>query len=88
MNDDRTCVINGDELMIHCAEMCKMEKCKNGNNVQARKLAEKMKCPLIFSSAAAGVNIKKLFKLVLAKVFDLKPTVPKVTNIGEPIIEY
>lgn len=55
---------------------------------QARKLAEKMKCPLIFSSAAAGVNIKKLFKLVLAKVFDLKPTVPKVTNIGEPIIEY
>lgn len=47
-----------------------------------------MKCPLIFCSAAAGINIKKLFKLVLAKVFDLNPNVEMVTKIGEPILEY
>jgi GTP-binding protein of the ras superfamily involved in termination of M-phase len=55
---------------------------------QARKYAEKMKCPLVYSSAAAGINIKKLFKLVLAKVFDLKPALDIISNPGEPIIEY
>lgn len=55
---------------------------------QARKYAEKMKCPLIYSSAAAGINIKKLFKLVLAKVFDFPPSIDKITVVGEPILEY
>ena len=55
---------------------------------QARKYAEKMKSPLIYCSAQAGVNVKKLFKLVLAKVFDLNPGVEKITNVGEPILEY
>ncbi|KAF0972413.1 hypothetical protein FDP41_009316 [Naegleria fowleri] len=55
---------------------------------QARKYAEKMKCPLIYSSAAAGINIKKLFKLVLAKVFDFPPNIDKITTVGEPLLEY
>jgi GTP-binding protein of the ras superfamily involved in termination of M-phase len=55
---------------------------------QARKYAQKMKCPLVFCSAAESINIKKLFKLVIAKVFDLKANVEQITNVGEPILEY
>lgn len=55
---------------------------------QARKFAEKMKCPLIFSSSKAGVNVKKLFKLVICKLFDLKSDVEKISDLGHPIFEY
>eukprot|EP00761_Pharyngomonas_kirbyi_P013910 gb/GECH01013939.1/.p1 GENE.gb/GECH01013939.1/~~gb/GECH01013939.1/.p1 ORF type:complete len:193 (+),score=33.56 gb/GECH01013939.1/:1-579(+) len=55
---------------------------------QARRYAKSMKAPLVFCSAKASVNIHKIFKLVLTKVFDLPETVQKITNVGEPIIEY
>lgn len=54
----------------------------------ARKYADKMKAPLIFSSSAVGINVKKLFKLILCKIFDLKPNMKQLTNIGEPIFEW
>eukprot|EP01080_Neovahlkampfia_damariscottae_P005068 gene5068-8668_t len=55
---------------------------------QARKFASIMKAPIIFCSAAAGINIKKIFKLVISKVFDLPIDVPQIKNVGDPIIEY
>lgn len=54
----------------------------------ARKYSEKMKAPLIYSSAQAGINIKKLFKLVLAKVFDLPVQLDQITGAGEPLLEW
>lgn len=44
--------------------------------------------PLIYCSAAAGINIKNIFKIVLHKVFDVPVKVPKLSNDGEPITEY
>lgn len=56
--------------------------------LQARRFAKAMKAPLIFCSASHAINIHKIFKVVLAKVFDLKCTVQQITDIGDPIIEY
>ena len=55
---------------------------------QARRFAKAMKAPLIFCSSSHAINIHKIFKVVLAKVFDLKCSVEQVTKVGDPIIEY
>lgn len=57
--------------------------CKN-----ARKFAKAMKAPLIFTSSSHSINIKKIFKIILAKVFGLKCTIEEVSEVGEPILEY
>jgi GTP-binding protein of the ras superfamily involved in termination of M-phase len=55
---------------------------------QARKFAKAMKAPLIFCSASHSINVQKIFKLVLSKVFELKCNIKKLSGIGDPIIEY
>lgn len=65
----------------------KMEE-KKEMTLQARRFAKAMKAPLLFCSASHAINIHKIFKVVLAKVFDLKCTVPQITEVGDPIIEY
>lgn len=55
---------------------------------QARKYARVMKAPLVFCSTAESINVQKIYKIVLAKVFDLNCTLPEITEIGGPIIEY
>lgn len=52
----------------------------------ARKYAKAMKAPLIFSSASHSINVQKMFKIVLSKVFDLKSTVAEITQLGEPLL--
>lgn len=64
-----------------------MEK-KAETTKQARKFAKAMKAPLVFCSASHGINISKIFKLVIEKVFDTQTGVKKITKIGDPIIEY
>jgi len=68
------------------AEMKKDEA--KETTIQARRFAKAMKAPLIFCSAAAPININKIFKIVLSRVFGLQCTVPEITTIGHPIIEY
>lgn len=53
---------------------------------QAKKYAKAMKAPLIYCSSEQSINIQKIFKIILAKVFDLKCNVP-VTSDGS-IVEY
>jgi GTP-binding protein of the ras superfamily involved in termination of M-phase len=55
---------------------------------QARRFATAMKAPLIFCSSSHSINIHKIFKVVLSKVFDLQCSVAKIHQIGDPIIEY
>ncbi|EPY50903.1 GTPase Spg1 [Schizosaccharomyces cryophilus OY26] len=55
---------------------------------QARRYAKAMKASLIFCSTSHSINVQKIFKIVLAKVFDLKCTIPEIKNIGDPILEY
>ncbi|SPQ94634.1 Septum-promoting GTP-binding protein 1 [Plasmodiophora brassicae] len=55
---------------------------------QARKFAKAMKAPLIFCSASHAINVKKIYKIIISKVFELQCTVEKIETIGDPIIEY
>lgn len=55
---------------------------------QARKYARVMKAPLVFCSTAESINVQKIYKIVLAKVFDLNCTLPEISETGGPIIEY
>lgn len=53
---------------------------------QARKFAKAMKAPLIFTSATHSINVQKLFKVVLSKVFDLHCTLDRISQCGEPLL--
>ncbi|KAJ3437453.1 protein tem1 [Anaeramoeba flamelloides] len=53
----------------------------------ARRYAKAMKAPLIFCSAKVPINVRKLFKIILSRVFDLRCKIPKITQVGDPIME-
>lgn len=55
---------------------------------QAKRFAKAMRASLIFCSTSHSVNVQKIFKIVLSKAFDLKLTIPELTNIGEPLLIY
>ncbi|KAJ5584945.1 Septum-promoting GTP-binding protein 1 [Penicillium hispanicum] len=57
-------------------------------SLQAKRFAKAMKASLIFSSTSHSINVQKIFKIVLAKAFDLKCTIPEIENIGEPLLLY
>ena len=47
-----------------------------------------MKAPLIYCSSSHSINIKKIFKVAISKVFHLNCNVPEISTLGEPIVEY
>ncbi|SCV69356.1 BQ2448_2376 [Microbotryum intermedium] len=55
---------------------------------QARRFSRAMKAPLIFCSTSHSINVQKIFKIVLSKAFDLKCTIPEITEVGEPLLIY
>lgn len=55
---------------------------------QAKKFAKAMKASLVFCSTSHSINVQKIFKIVLSKAFDLKLTLPELTESGEPILIY
>ncbi|KAI3660949.1 hypothetical protein MP638_004725 [Amoeboaphelidium occidentale] len=55
---------------------------------QARKFSKAMKASLIFTSSSMGINVQKIFKIVLSKAFDLKCNIEQVSDVGAPILEY
>ncbi|EET01237.1 GTP-binding protein TEM1 [Giardia duodenalis assemblage B] len=55
----------------------------------ARRYSKAMKnCPLVFTSAELGVNINRLFKLVVCLVFGLNPGIEQIDADDQPIFEY
>jgi Gtp-binding protein of the ras superfamily involved in termination of M-phase len=52
----------------------------------ARKYAKAMKASLVFTSSWHSVNIQKIFKVVLARTFDLPCTVSEIQGVGEPVL--
>lgn len=54
----------------------------------ARTFARAMRSPLVFTSASHSINVQKLFKIVLSKRFNLTCNVARMSNVGEPILEY
>ncbi|KAK4669801.1 Ras GTPase tem1 [Podospora pseudopauciseta] len=57
-------------------------------STQARRFAKAMRAALIFSSTSHSINVQKIFKIVLSKAFDLKCTIPEISNVGEPLLLY
>ncbi|KAI5474716.1 Rab GTPase, partial [Pseudohyphozyma bogoriensis] len=55
---------------------------------QARRFARAMKAPLIFCSTSHSINVQKIFKIVLSKAFDLKCTIPEISEVGSPLLIY
>ncbi|CAN1318650.1 Septum-promoting GTP-binding protein 1 [Linum perenne] len=55
---------------------------------QARGYARAMKATLFFSSAKHNINVNKIFKYIIAKLFNLPWTPQRNLTIGEPIIDY
>ncbi|KAL5548285.1 hypothetical protein UlMin_003516 [Ulmus minor] len=55
---------------------------------QARAYAKAMKATLFFSSATHNINVNKIFKFIMAKLFNLPWKVERNLTIGEPIIDF
>ncbi|KAH7353030.1 hypothetical protein KP509_19G076000 [Ceratopteris richardii] len=55
---------------------------------QARVHARAMGAPLFFSSVTHNINVHKVFKVIVAKLFDLPCSVPINLNFGEPLVDY
>ncbi|KAL1410162.1 Septum-promoting GTP-binding protein 1 [Vanrija pseudolonga] len=55
---------------------------------QAKRFSKAMHAPLIFCSTSHSINVQKIFKIVLAKAFDLKCVIPEIDQVGEPILLY
>ncbi|CAN0169706.1 unnamed protein product, partial [Scytosiphon promiscuus] len=53
---------------------------------QARKFAKAMHAPLIFTSASHSINVQKMFKVVLSRVFDLRCNLEEISGAGEPLL--
>jgi len=63
-------------------------KFKEEITTQARKFSKAMKAPLIYCSSSHSINVKKIFQLILANVFHLRPKVAEIKKISEPLVEY
>ncbi|XP_020258371.1 septum-promoting GTP-binding protein 1-like, partial [Asparagus officinalis] len=55
---------------------------------EARAYARAMKATLFFSSATHNINVNKIFKFIVAKIFNLPWTIERNLTIGEPIIDF
>ncbi|KAI4306064.1 hypothetical protein L6164_029375 [Bauhinia variegata] len=55
---------------------------------QARAYAKAMKATLFFSSATHNINVNKIFKFIMAKLFNLPWKVERNLTVGEPIIDF
>lgn len=56
--------------------------------IQARECAKAIKATLFFSSAIHNINVNKIFKFLVAKLFDLPWSVERNLTPGEPVIDY
>merc|ERR1712115_734331 len=55
----------------------------------ARKFARKMHAPLIYCSSAQSINVKKIFKVIIGKVFNLKPKIKEAHDATkEALVEF
>lgn len=55
---------------------------------QARAYARAMKATLFFSSATHNINVNKIFKFIMAKLFNLPWTIERNLKVGEPVIDF
>lgn len=71
-------------FLFQCPMASTQVKC----SPQAKRFARAMHASLVFCSTSASINVQKIFKIVLAKAFDLKCVIPEIEGVGEPILIY
>ncbi|PVU89329.1 hypothetical protein BB561_005428 [Smittium simulii] len=54
----------------------------------SRALAKAMGASLVFCSSLYSVNINKIFKIILSKVFNLTVNFEEISEFGAPILEF
>lgn len=52
------------------------------------KYAQVIDSPVVFCSSAYSINIQKLFKIIIAKIFNLTLMIPEINDIGDPLLIY
>ncbi|KAI8870585.1 small monomeric GTPase [Ramicandelaber brevisporus] len=55
---------------------------------QAKKYAKAMNASLVFCSSASSINIQAIFKIIVAKAFNLDCRLKEITEDGEPLLMY
>lgn len=54
----------------------------------AIEYSQAMNAPLIFCSTAKSIHIQKIFKIALAKIFNLTLTIDEIKSPGDPLLIY
>lgn len=52
------------------------------------KYAQVMGAPLVFCSTASSINVQKIFKVIIAKEFNLTLRIAEIKDIGDPLLIY
>ena len=52
----------------------------------ARKYAKAMHASLIFTSSSNSINVQKLFKIVVSKLFNLGLSIEPIEGVGDPLL--
>ncbi|CCE61845.1 hypothetical protein TPHA_0B01720 [Tetrapisispora phaffii CBS 4417] len=52
------------------------------------EIAQVMDSPLVFCSTSKSINVQKIFKIALSKIFNLTLTIPEINEIGDPLLIY
>ncbi|SCV02624.1 LAMI_0H01266g1_1 [Lachancea mirantina] len=55
---------------------------------QSMRYAQAMDAPLIFCSTSHSINIQKIFKVIIAKLYNLTMRASEIKQIGDPLLIY
>lgn len=55
---------------------------------QSMRYAQAMDAPLIFCSTSHSINVQKIFKIVIAKLYNLTMRASEIKQIGDPLLIY
>lgn len=71
----------GTDLQQHQPQ----HQCPEGRSTTFICPVRPLSCP---ASSLKLTVVPQIFKIVLSKAFDLKCTIPEITNVGEPLLIY
>lgn len=55
---------------------------------QSMRYAQVMDAPLIFCSTSHSINVQRIFKIIIAKIYNLTMRASEIKQIGDPLLIY
>ncbi|SCU97767.1 LAFA_0G13146g1_1 [Lachancea sp. 'fantastica'] len=55
---------------------------------QSMRYAQAMDAPLVFCSTSHSINVQKIFKIIIAKLYNLTMRASEIKQIGDPLLIY